>query len=181
MPAVVALLKGVNVGGNNKIGMQDLRLALQNAGLNRVRTYLQSGNIVFDTAGRSPARLSVLLSRVIFETFGITPAIILRSAVELKDLLRRVPFKDANPSRLLITFLTGVPDAGGVRALCALAGQEQIEASETEIFVLYGDDMARSKLLQLPCAKLLKMEGTARNLNTLQGLVKLCDEVEAVG
>lgn len=180
MAALTALLRAVNVGGHNKIAMAELRAALGLAGFAGVRTHLQSGNIVLDSGSATRDAVSAAVGDVIAERFGFRPAVIVRSAGELRDILHRLPFKDApNPSRVLITFLASAPDPVGAAKLCAYQGPETVVVSGNEVFVLYDDGMARSALAKLPWDRLLATHATARNLNTLRALIALCEQIEA--
>ena len=180
MAALAALLRGVNVGGHNKIAMAELRAALGRAGFADVRTHLQSGNIVLDAGAETPEAVSAMVGDVIADRFGFRPAVIMRTADDLRDTLHRLPFGQApNPSRVLVTFLASMPDPAGAAQLEAYEGPETVVVSGQEVFVLYDDGMARSALAKLPWDRLLGTQGTARNLNTLRALIVLCDEVEA--
>lgn len=174
MPPLIVLLRAVNVGGRNMIAMAALKALLAENGVPDVRTYVQSGNLVLDPAGRSPAEISTLISGLIEGHAGFRPAVIVRTAAEMADVLSRIPFPaDASPSRVLVTFLQSDPEPAGLRTLSTYEGPEQVVASGRELFIHYGEDMARSRLARLPLEKLLGTCGTARNLHTIRALVAM--------
>ena len=97
MPAVIGFLRGVNVVGNNKIKMEELRALCESMGLLNAQTYIQSGNVVFRMKGRSVASLAARIEKAIEMQFGFRPHVMLRTAEELRDVITRNPF--ARPSR----------------------------------------------------------------------------------
>jgi len=108
----VALLRGINVGGNKKIAMADLRGLLSGLGHTGVRTLLQSGNAVFASDKPSPERLSAGIEAAIADAFGMAVKVLIRTGPQLRAVVDGNPFADkaTNPSRLLVTFLSGPPD-----------------------------------------------------------------------
>jgi uncharacterized protein DUF1697 len=118
MAVVVSMLRGVNVGGHNKIKMDALRALCESLKLCDAQTYVQSGNVVFRTDERDLARLAVRLQDGIERKFGFRPGIVLRNSSELRDAIARNPFarrRGIEPSKLLVWFLASHPGAGGAR------------------------------------------------------------------
>jgi uncharacterized protein (DUF1697 family) len=110
--AVICLLRGVNVVGNNKIKMEELRNLCETNGLLNVTTYVQSGNVVFRVKGRGVATLASRIEKAIEAKCGFQPHVMLRTIEELRDVVARNPFaKRANidPSKLLVYFLKSDP------------------------------------------------------------------------
>jgi uncharacterized protein (DUF1697 family) len=166
MTVYVALLRAVNVGGRGILPMQDLQALCVACGLNNVRTYLQSGNVVFDT--KLPEQtLRRTLERAITDRMGRPIAVLLRTPEELRAVLDANPFPDAEPSLVGISFL---PKAVPVRILDALAldGPEDVRMIGREVFVHYPNGIGRSKM-KLPFAA----DGTIRNLNTVTALAAI--------
>jgi uncharacterized protein (DUF1697 family) len=138
MTTYVALLRAVNVGGNNLIKMSDLRALLAGLGLEDVKTHLQSGNAVFSARSKDRAKLSQEISAAIHEAHGHRPEVILRTADELRRALDRVPFDpSANPSLVLINFLADAADPEGAKALAAYEGPETVAVHGSEVFIHY--------------------------------------------
>jgi uncharacterized protein (DUF1697 family) len=176
MPAVIALLRGVNVGGHGKIAMKELQSLCQSLKLSQVRTNIQSGNVVFmsphDGLRALPGRLEEALER----RFGFRPAVLLRTLDEMRDVVARNPFagrRDVEPNRLLVLFLVVAPDATEVRS--SKADGEEWKLSGRELYIHYPNGMGKSKLT-FPS---LKVTSTARNWNTVTKLVAMAAALES--
>jgi len=92
MPIVISMLRGVNVGGHNKIKMDALRALYESLGLRDPQTYVQSGNVIFRTEERDLVRLARRIENAIERRFGFRPHVIVRTASELRDVIARNPF-----------------------------------------------------------------------------------------
>lgn len=166
MPTHIVLLRAVNVGGTGKLPMAELRALAEQLGFANARTYIASGNLVFEsalTANKVRAKLEAALA----EHLGKPVGVVVRSAGELRALLEANPFPDAPPNRVLVSLLNEPLAAdweSGVRHRKA----ELIVAAKRELFVHYVDGQGASKL-RIPAAE----AGTARNLNTLRALLEL--------
>lgn len=120
MPATyLALLRGINVGGKNKLPMNDLRDLFSQAGCRDVQTYIQSGNVIFRADPTVVPSLPGLITGWIAERFGYRVPVMLRTAEEMDDIIRHNPFiaEGAAEETLHVLFLTGQPDARGIAAL----------------------------------------------------------------
>ena len=167
MKTLVALLRAVNVGGTGKLAMPHLTLICADAGFADVRTYIQSGNVVFRTR-LSPGRARTTLEQALAKATGTRIDVIVREATELRDVLANVPFPGAPPARVVVYFCShDVPP--GVDGLRGPDG-EQVRAFGREIYVFFPIGQGASKL------KLPKLGGaaTARNINTVTRLVQMC-------
>ena len=123
MPVIVSLLRGVNVGGNNKVKMDALRKLYESLGLRRVETFIQSGNVVFESDARDTGRLARRIEAAIEKQFGFGCDVVLRTADEIRGALKRNPFGERqriDPAKLLITFLGAEPDREGCAKLSAM-------------------------------------------------------------
>jgi uncharacterized protein (DUF1697 family) len=179
MMIYVALLRAINVGGNNLIKMADLRDLLAGLGL-EAKTHLQSGNAVFKARSADRRKLSAAISDAIHQAHGHRPDVILRTADELRRALDRVPFDAAaNPSQVLITFLAGPADPEGARTVGAYEGPEVAVVDGEEVYVHFPEGIGRSKFSRVPMEKLLGTRGTARNLNTVRKLLEMAEEMGA--
>ena len=169
MTVFVALLQAVNVGGTGKLPMADLRAMAENIGLQNAATYIQSGNLVFET---DMTAVDVLdrLTEALTSYFGKTPGVVLRSLSELESLYAQMPFPDAEPNRVLVTFLAKDAPSDALDAMVAPDGEEAVVLGR-DIVVHYPNGSGRSKL-KLPALK----QGTARNLNTVRKLLDLARE-----
>jgi uncharacterized protein (DUF1697 family) len=173
----IALLRAVNVGGRGKVAMADLRALCVELGLNDPRSLLQSGNLVFDAAGKSAALLETLLERETARALGVETEYLVRSAAEWRELVKRNPFPDeaeADPSHLLAVCLKTAPKAAGVAALQgAIKGRERVAASGKHLYAVYPDGIGNSKLTMPAIESRLGARGTGRNWNTVLKLLAL--------
>lgn len=166
MTSFVALLRAVNVGGTGKLPMTELKAMCEDAGFDSVRTYIASGNVVFESE-LSAARVKKELEARLLAYAGKPVAVMVRTAREMAEVLASNPFPKAAPNHTMAIFLEAAPPAD---ALKSISGQddEELALGRKEIYVAYGDNLARSKL-KIPAAK----TGTARNMNTVAKLAFL--------
>jgi uncharacterized protein (DUF1697 family) len=169
MTSFVALLRAINVGGTGKLPMSDLKAICEELGFAAVRTYIASGNVVF-TSSKSEAAVKALLEKRLAAYAGKPVGVLLRSAAEMAQVLADNPFPEMAPNRTMALFLDRAPPAD---TLASLRGQkdEDVRLGRREIYVHYGEGMAKSKLV-IPAAK----TGTARNMNTVAELARMAGE-----
>ena len=179
MATSIALLRAINVGGNRSIKMADLAEVFGAAGCGNVRTYIQSGNVVFETGAVDRAELAERLEKVLGKTFGFTPAVILRDVAEMRGVVARNPFdgrEDVAPNRLLVTFLKSDPgEAARVAVRAIPTGPEEVFIDGSELFIYYPDGAGTTKL---PVAKIDRAHGqvgTSRNWNSVLKLVAMAE------
>ena len=151
------MLRAVNVGGNNKLPMAELRALCEGLGLARVQTYIASGNVVF-ASPRGEDELSSTIAAALAERYGKQLGLLVRSAAELAQTVVDNPWPDRPGNRVVAIFIDGPLSLDGI------AGQrdEIVMLGPRAIYVDYHDGMADTRL-RIPAAKL----GTARNLNTV--------------
>ncbi|MDK1375611.1 MULTISPECIES: DUF1697 domain-containing protein [unclassified Sinorhizobium] len=174
MPVYVALLRAINVGGTGTLPMAELKATCEGLGFTDVKTYIQSGNVLF-RSGLSEAEVQKALEDALAERMGKAPGVILRSRSELKKVIDKAPFANAKPNFLLVTFLPEPPPADALDKLVAPDGEE-VQISGREIYIHFPNGSGKSKL-RLPALK----PGTARNLNTVRKLAELAAELEESG
>ena len=166
-----ALLRGINVGGNKKVPMADLRTMTATLGFDDPKTLLQSGNLVFSAKSQPVAKLEQLLEAATKKHIGVECSYLLRTAEEWKTLMAANPFRaeaKSDPSHLTVTFCREIPGAGALEALRAEArGKESFTAIGRELFVWYPDGMGTSKLALALSKNRLGTICTARNWNTV--------------
>jgi uncharacterized protein (DUF1697 family) len=170
MAAFIALLRAVNVGGTGKLPMSDLKEICEASGFSGVRTYIASGNVVF-ASGKSEAAVKKALEARLQAYAGKPVGVLVRSAAEMQAVLTDNPFPKAATNRVVAVFLDTAPPAD---TLAAVRGRkdEQIGLGRREIYIHYGEGMAKSKLV-VPAAK----TGTARNINTVAALAKMAADL----
>ncbi|MEO0652015.1 MAG: DUF1697 domain-containing protein [Planctomycetota bacterium] len=174
MASWVVLLRGINVGGRNKLPMADLRALLEGLGAEGVQTYIQSGNAVLRSTERSAARLERAIAEGIEAGRGFRPGVmVLRKAV-IDAALAGNPFTHAaEPKHVHVCFLAQRPKAGTFDDLLELAAADEEAQLEGQLLYLHAPSgMARSKLAAA-VERRLGVEATARNLRTVEALAEL--------
>jgi len=165
-PRWIALLRGVNVGGANRVPMAELRGLCQKAGWRDVQSYIASGNLLI-TSGLTEAQVKKQLEAALRDYAGREIGVIVRTAAEMRAVELANPFKSAAYNRIGVLFLDHRLPRENIRKAKGRKNEE-IEIGKREIYVHYPDGMGRSKL-NLPAAKY----GTTRNLNTVSKLADM--------
>jgi uncharacterized protein (DUF1697 family) len=174
MSTHVALLRGINVGGKNKLPMRELAALFEAEGCGDVRTFIQSGNVLFDLPSARVATLGERISARIHEGHDLTIPVVLRTARELAAAAAHNPFAAGDTAMLHVMFLRDKPSAAKVKALDA-------ERSPGDRFTLVGRDLylrlpngvARTKLTNAYFDRALDTVSTLRNWRTVQKLAEM--------
>jgi len=181
MTVVVGLLRGVNVGGKNKIRMEALRALCESLGCEEPRTLIQSGNVVFRTQERNLRQLAQRLEQAIERGHGFRPAVVLRTLAEMRGVVARNPFagrRDLNPAKLIVTFLGDQPAASARdRILAMKTNPEELRLDGREMFIYFPLGMGRTKLPVARIEKTLGTVGTGRNWNTVLKLLDIAEQM----
>ena len=165
MTAYVALLRAVNVGGTGKLPMAELKAMCEALSFAHVRTYIASGNVVFDSEAGELA-VKQQLENALAQYAGKPVGVLVRTGAEMSGVLAANPFPGAAPNRTLAIFLDAPPPADFLSGVSGRQG-EDIAPGRREIYVHYGDGIANSKL-KIAAAR----AGTARNINTIAKLAE---------
>jgi uncharacterized protein (DUF1697 family) len=172
------MLRGINVGGHKKIKMDLLRASLEALGLKQVKTYIQSGNVVFQAVKTSPAALSRKIEKAITKDFGHSVSVITRTAEEIKSAIDRNPFlkeRGIDQERLHVTFLSQAPAALAVQQLEALVvAPDRLQCLGEEIFFYLPNGVSGSVLMKKPVDRILSVITTTRNWRTVNTLHQMC-------
>lgn len=175
MPTWVALLRAVNLGARNKVPMPALREALTGAGFTAVRTYVNSGNVVFGSPLRSAAKVGTAVHEVIAERFAVVTPVLVRTGPQLAAVLDWNPFPAAaadHPHLVAVLHLTSEPAAAALETL--LAGDYapvRVAYRGAEVVVDWHDRTGTPKADR--ALRKLGVEATARNWRTLTALVEM--------
>jgi uncharacterized protein (DUF1697 family) len=164
--AYVALLRAVNLGPTNRLPMAELKRICEDAGFDKVRTFIASGNVVFTSANKEGAVKTELEKRLTAYA-GKHTDVMVRTAQEMAAVVAHFPFKGVAENRAVVIFFDKKPAA----PLAQVSGRddEKVALGKREIYVAYGaKGIGRSKL-KIPAAK----TGTARNINTVTKLAEL--------
>jgi uncharacterized protein (DUF1697 family) len=166
----VALLRGINVGGNRKVAMSDLLSLLAKLGLPDGKTLLQSGNLVFRSEAGA-GDLELLLEAETEKRLGLRTEYFVRTAQEWSSVIARNPFPaaaESDPSHLVVMFLKRAPDAKSVGALqAAITGPELVRSVGRQAYVTYPAGIGNSRLNAAVVDRMLATRSTGRNWNTV--------------
>jgi uncharacterized protein (DUF1697 family) len=166
MTTYIALIRAVNVGGTGKLPMADLKAMCEDAGLEDVRTYIASGNVVFRSDESETALKAALKPRL--EAYAGKPVgVLIRTGKEMAAVLAANPFKDAPPNRVAVMFLDKPPPTDTLEGVAGQA-DEEIALGARELYVRYPSGMGKSKLKIGAAAA-----ATGRSMNTVAKLVEM--------
>jgi len=175
MTTYIALLRGVNVGGN-QLKMDRLRAICASLAFENARTYLQSGNVVFDAKG-SQSKVEKALEQKLAGETRLPVRVLVLSAADLKRLIAKNPFlknRNIDRARLHVTFLTESPKPEALKRLAAVdAGSDEFRAAGTEIYLHCPNGYGRSRLSNNQIERLLALTATTRNWNTVNTLAEM--------
>lgn len=168
----IGLFRGINVGGHNKVPMKDLVTLLCGLGFERVRTYIQSGNVVFGGSGTA-AKLSEDIGAAVSRRFGFRPFLVLLDAKQLAQAAAANPFPAARPQSLHLWFLERAPGSASLKPLETLRATSEKVALRGKVLYLYAPQgIGRSKFAAR-AESLLGVAGTARNWRTVTQLLAM--------
>lgn len=173
----VALLRGVNVGGNRKVSMAELKAMFEAIGFTEVKTLLQSGNVVFRAGGESEADLEARLEAETEKRLGLKTSYLVRDAKAWRALIDANPFAkeaEAEPSRTLVTVgRTAMPAEALDAVRVVLLPHERLEAVGREVYAHFGEGMGQSKAAEVLNRQAVKAIATGRNWNTVLKIAAL--------
>ena len=172
----IALLRGINVGGKNKLPMKDLVAMFTDAGCNDVRTYIQSGNVIFQAKPALAKRIPDLIAGAIRDRFGYRIPVVMRTVEELRKVLRNNPFlkTGADTQILHVAFLADRPGAAKVTALDpSRSPPDEFTVRGQEIYLHCPNGMARTKLTNAYFDSKLTTTSTVRNWRTALKLLEV--------
>jgi len=177
MYTFIALFRGINVGGHHSLPMRELVEIFENLELENVRTYIQSGNVVFQSKKHLPAGFSTDISLAIENLKGFKPGVLLLSPKEFQTAIDECPFSSDEGKLLHFFFLSEMPEDPDLECLEALKSETEEYRLINKVFYLYAPDgIGRSKLVA-KVGKAMGVPGTARNWNTVRKIHSLVDAV----
>ena len=190
MATHVALLRGINVGGRNKVAMADLREVVAELGHADVSTYIQSGNVLFspDAAGGDTAALAAALSAAITARLGVSAPVVVLSRDELAAVIAANPFPaEADPKRVHAVLLSGAPGAEAVAKIDEALARSTAKGAHDELAIVgrtlylhtpdgFGNSELAAAVLRILTSPRAGVTGTARNWATMTKLFDLCGD-----
>lgn len=180
MKTYISILRGINVSGHNPIKMKDLQVLYEEMGFNRVKTYIQSGNVVFGYRATETEKLEEIISGEIRRKFGYQVPVIVTGHDQLKIVSENNPFlndRNEDALKLHVTFLSAEPevDLPGKIDGSVYMPDEYIIAEKT-IYLFCPNGYGNTKLSNTFFEKKLKVQATTRNWKTVLELVKMSQD-----
>lgn len=176
----IALVRGINVGGRKIIKMDQLRESFKAMGLEKVKTYVQSGNVIFKASGKSAEILSREIQERILRDFGFSVSVIVVSPEEMNRAIKGNPFlrkKGIDASKLHVTFLSQAPERSALKALEAVpAKPDEFRHSEKAIYLHCPNGYGKTKLSNNTLERVLSVRATTRNWRTVNKLYEMSME-----
>ena len=177
MMTYIAMLRGINVGRGKMVKMERLRTLFAGLGFGEVKTYVQSGNVVFQSERKSPAELTRTIEAKIQRDFGFTVPVLIKTSKELAQIVHDNPLlkvKGIDVSKLHVTFLSNAPPKTAAKALEDLATtRERLRILNREIYLYCPDGYGKSKLTNNIIEKKFSLVATTRNWRTVNALLEM--------
>jgi uncharacterized protein (DUF1697 family) len=178
MPVYISLLRGINVGPHKRMKMDKLRESLESLGFTAVRTYIQSGNVIFKAAKLSPSALSRKIEDRISADFGFSVDVISRTRDEMGGIVLNNPLvreePGIDPRKLHVAFLSNAPTAAALKKLVALTMRpDKARCAGAEIYLYFPNGVSGSSLWRHPLDRVLAVPTTMRNWNTVNKLYEM--------
>ncbi|HMI06416.1 MAG TPA: DUF1697 domain-containing protein [Flavobacterium sp.] len=178
MKTYIALLRGINVSGHKLIKMEKLREVLKELELEHISTYIQSGNVLFQSKISGSKKLEKMISDLIYKHFGFDVAVIVLTPEELKTTVKNNPFSKENIElpQPYIAFLSTIPVFSDIEVLKATDFQnDRFVVMDNKMYLHYADGAGSTKLSNAIIEKKLKLTSTARNWKTVLKLIELSE------
>lgn len=182
MPVYVAMLRGINVGGHKRVKMDQLRKSFEALGFEQVKTYIQSGNVVFKAGKFSSAQLCKRIEEGLVKDLGFPVPIITRTRDEFGRVIQGNPLlkeREVDPERLHVTFLGDAPAASALKQLAAMTdAPDRSCCLGKEVYLYLPNGFSQSSLFRRPWERALAVLTTTRNWRTVNALYQMCLDVE---
>jgi len=180
MNTYISMLRGINVSGQKNIRMADLKSLYESLGLAKVQTYLQSGNVVFDSDEQEVAKLKKSIEAQIEVTYGFSVPVLILTGGDFRRLIGSKPFRrerSENPARVMVTFLYERPGQAKLDSLSVPENDTcEFVIGEQEIYLYCPDGYGRSKLSNNYFEQKLGLIATTRNWKSVNALFEMLSE-----
>lgn len=177
MKTYISLLRGINVSGHKKIAMADLKALYEDLGFKNITTYIQSGNVVFES--ESNANIDQMIAKAIFKAYQFEVPVVVKTVAELNNIIKNNPFVadgSIDPDKLHVTFLATKPDPKNIAALATKNYEpDQYHIIDTAVYLHCPNGYGRTKLNNSFFENKLKTIATTRNWKTTQQLLALAE------
>ncbi|MDF2960205.1 MAG: hypothetical protein K0S39_1940 [Paenibacillus sp.] len=177
MTRYVALLRGINVSGQKIIKMDHLKRFFESLQFQNVKTYIQSGNVIFDTGKEETDTLRKMLESKLHEVFGFEVTVVIRTIDEMEEIIKRNPFnlnESQENEKIYVSFLSGEPGTEAIASLLTYKNEvDDFHVLKREVYILcrgnYGKSLFSNNFLE----KKLKLSATTRNWQTVNKLAAM--------
>jgi uncharacterized protein (DUF1697 family) len=177
MTTYISMLRGINVSGQKKISMEALKKLYESLCFKNVRTYIQSGNVIFECPDKNVTALISTIEKKIRQTYGFDAVVFIRTKDEFKKLIDNTPFSKKDAGKLHVTFLSAIAARLPMEEINkGKAAAEEFYISNREIYLYCPDGYGRSTLSNNFFERKLKMSATTRNWRTVNELFKLAGQ-----
>lgn len=175
----IALLRGINVSGQKIIKIDELRKLFETLGFGNVKTYIQSGNIIFNYQIDSPEKIIKSVEKKIKEVFSFDVTVIIRTNDELRKIIHSNPYLKTKPvEKLYVAFLSETSSNDNIEKLLPYKSKtEEFSLTGKEMYLYYPDGSGRSKLTNNIIESKLGVKATTRNWNTTTKLFEMSKEL----
>jgi uncharacterized protein (DUF1697 family) len=175
----IALLRGINVSGQKIIKIEELRKLFESLGFENVKTYIQSGNVIFNSRIDSAEKIVKSVEKKIKEVYSFDVTVIIRTRDELSTIIKSNPFSKTNPAeKLYVLFLSDIANNDNVEKLLPYKSKtEEFRLIGKEIYLYYPDGYGKSKLTNNIFESKLGVKATTRNWNTVNKLFEMSKEL----
>lgn len=174
MKTYISMLRGINVSGQKKINMEELRALYETLGFKNPKTYIQSGNVIFECSESNVSSMISKIERGIKKSYGFEVPVQIRTKTDLQRLIDNNPFAKKDTGKLHVTFLSGVALESSANELIKFkSDSEEFVVSGREIYLFCPDGYGKSKLSNNLFERKLKLSATTRNWKTVNKLLEL--------
>ena len=174
MKTYIALLRGINVGGHKKVPMAVLREVLTASGLENVKTYIQSGNVIFQSTNKDAKALEHNIQKTILNGFDFEVPVLVKSKEEIKTIIDNCPFPEEKKIASYFILLSQIPEKDLIDEISEYkALNEEFIIANNCVYIYYAFGAGKAKLGVNWFEKKLKVKATARNYRTMLKLLSL--------
>jgi uncharacterized protein (DUF1697 family) len=169
MKTTIALFRGINIGHTRSLPMRDLVELLAGLGLQNIKTYIQSGNVIFETSEREPAQLAQRIGEAVERSQGFSPEVILLEAADLENVIAANPYPEAEPypKSLHVFFLAAAPPNPDLKKLESIRLESERFTLKGKLFYLHTPDGVGRSKLAAGIERALGVPATGRNWQTV--------------
>ncbi|MDA4114026.1 MAG: DUF1697 domain-containing protein [Thaumarchaeota archaeon] len=176
MNTYISMLRGINVGGQKKVRMGELKGLYESLGFGKVRTYIQSGNVLFEYRDTDRSSLVRKIERGIDDRFGFEVPVVIRTKDELQRVIANSPFAGKDDTKVHVTFLSAEPTGLTAEEISGAKDEaEEFSISGNEIYLFCPNGYGVTKLSNAFLERKLKVSATTRNWRTVKTLLSMAE------